>query len=328
MARTNAQKTRLGFFVVLGTALIIIASYLIGNNQSLFSKTFTITTIFNNVNGLQLGNNVRYSGINVGTVKGIEMENDSTIRVRMSIEEKMHKHIKKNSIATIGSDGLVGSMIVNIIPGKGAREIVSDGEEIASYSRIGAEDMLSTLNVTNQNAALLTADLLKIAQSLRNGEGTLGKLLNDTVMAQNFQEIVVNLKRTSVQTNSTMKELNSIIKAIDLEESVAGVLINDSVMGQKMRKTIHNMETSSVAMDTLLQNLNGMVNGIKDGEGTVNLLVKDTLLANQLQRTMNTIEQGTERFNENMEALKHNFLTRRYFKKQEKESKKKESQNE
>ncbi len=328
MARTNTQKTKLGFFVVLGTALIIIASYLIGNNQSLFSKTFTITTVFNNVNGLQLGNNVRYSGINVGTVKGIEMENDSTIRVRMSIEEKMHKHIKKNSIATIGSDGLVGSMILNIIPGKNASEIVSNGEEIASYSRIGAEDMLSTLNVTNQNAALLTADLLKIAQSLRNGEGTLGKLLNDTVMAQNFQEIVVNLKRTSVQTNSTMKELNSIIKAIDLEESVAGVLINDSVMGQKMRKTIHNMETSSAAMDTLLQNLNGMVNGIKDGEGTVNLLVKDTLLANQLQRTMNTIEQGTERFNENMEALKHNFLTRRYFKKQEKESKKKESQNE
>ncbi|WP_420601105.1 MlaD family protein [Flagellimonas sp.] len=324
MARTNAQKTRLGFFVVLGTALIIIASYLIGNNQSLFSKTFTVTTVFNNVNGLQLGNNVRYSGIVVGTVKGIEMENDSTIRVRMSIEEKMHRHIKKDAIATIGSDGLVGSMIVNIIPGKGASEVVGSGEEIDSYSRIGAEDMLSTLNVTNQNAALLTADLLKVTQSLKNGEGTLGKLLNDTLMAQNLQEIVVNLKYTSVEANSAMKELNSIIEAIDLEESVAGVLLNDSLMAQKMRKTIQNMETSSVAMDSLLQNLNGTVNQMKEGKGTVNLLVKDTLLANQLQRTMDNIEQGTERFNENMEALKHNFLTRRYFKRQEKESRKKE----
>ena len=82
------------------------------------------------------------------------------------------------------------------------------------------------------------------------------------------------------------------------------------------------METSSVAIDTLLQHLNGMVNELKEGKGTVNLLVKDTLLANQLQRTMDNIEQGTERFNENMEALKHNFLTRRYFKRQEKERKK------
>lgn len=152
MAKTTSEKIRLGIFVIFGTAFLVVAVYLIGNNQSMFNKTFTISSIFNNVNGLQLGNNVRFSGINVGVVKAIEMENDTTIRVRMSIEQKMQQHIKKDAIATIGSDGLVGNMLVNILPGKGSSEYLKDGDQIISYSRIGTADMLGTLNVTNENA--------------------------------------------------------------------------------------------------------------------------------------------------------------------------------
>ena len=321
MAKTSAERVRLGLFVVLGTILITIAAYLIGNNQNLFSKNFSITAVFNNVNGLQLGNNVRFSGINVGTVKGIDMENDSTIRVRMFIEEKMQMHIKKDAIATIGSDGLVGSMIINIIPGKGSMEVVEDGDEIDSYSRIGAEDMLSTLNVTNQNAALLTADLLQITESLKNGKGTFGRLLNDTLMAHDLQEIISNLKQTSIQTNEATQELNSLLASASSEGSIIHFLMRDSIAGNKMQGVVENLESSSVHLDTLLQNLNKMSKDLNSEDGALAYLTKDTSLVKQLERTIKNIEQGTGRFNENMEALKHNFLTRRYFKKQEKKQK-------
>ena len=66
MSKKDSQKLRLGVFIILGTFLLMSAIYLIGDNKNIFSKTFTINTIFNNVNGLQEGNNVRYSGINIG----------------------------------------------------------------------------------------------------------------------------------------------------------------------------------------------------------------------------------------------------------------------
>lgn len=324
MGKTTKEKMRLGIFVLVGTIFLVVGAYLIGNNQDMFTRTFSISTVFNNVNGLRLGNNVRFSGINVGIVKSIEMENDTVIRVKMAIEEKMRKHITTDAVASIGSDGLVGNMIVNILPGNTSGEAVQEGDQIVSYSRIGADDMLSTLNVTNQNAALLTADLLQVTQALTQGKGTLGRLLNDTIMAADLQKMIRNLKQASDGANRTIADLNLVLEKTNFEESVAGVFLSDTIAGRRMRSVIANLESSSVHIDSLTRNLNTAVGEIKDGKGAVNYLLKDTVLVRRLDSTMQHIQEGTARFNENMEALKHNFLTRRYFRKQEKQARKEE----
>jgi len=131
MAKTKLENLKLGIFVVFGTLLLVTAAYLIGNRQNMFGKTIPISALFKDANGLQNGNNVRFSGINVGTVNKIEMINDTTIRVHMIIEEKMQNHIKKDAVATIGSDGLVGSMLINIVPGKGKTTHIGPGDETA-----------------------------------------------------------------------------------------------------------------------------------------------------------------------------------------------------
>ncbi|MEZ2415555.1 MlaD family protein [Muriicola sp. E247] len=319
MEKSTVQNIRLGVLVVLGTVLLVVAAYLIGNRQNLFGSTFQINAVFKNVNGLQKGNNVRYSGIDIGTVKDIEMTNDTTIVVYMIIQEKMLSHIRKNAIASIGSDGLVGSMIVNIVPGREAGPPISSGDQIASYSKIGAEDMLSTLNVTNENAAILTADLLQVTEALKNGKGTFGRLLNDTIMSDNLLQTSANLKELSTQANIMLKQLNEIVANIEYENSVADVLTNDSVSGQQMKNILTNLELSSVQMVSVSRTLDSLSTRIYEGKGTINYLATDTVFVNQLQHTMQNIEEGTLRFNENMEALKHNFLFRRYFKKLEKE---------
>ncbi len=318
MAKTTLENLRLGIFVILGTLLLLVAAYLIGNRQNMFSKTFNITAVFKNASGLQNGNNVRFSGINVGTVKKIEMVNDTTIKVHMIIAEKMQEHIKKDAVAMIGSDGLVGSMLINIVPGTGNSPLIKEGDELASVSKIATQDMLSTLNVTNENAALLTADLLKVSQSLTRGKGTLGRLLNDTVMASDLQRTIANLKLVSNSANTTLSELNEMISSIDFKESTAGVLLTDTISARKMRNIIGNLETSSFDITQMTKELNTVIGGLNNKDGLVHTISKDTALVYQLERTMKNIEQGTERFNENMEALKHNFLTRGYFKKLEK----------
>ncbi len=318
MKKTTSEKIKLGFFVILGTLFLVIAAYLIGNNQDLFSKTFAIEAVFRNTNGLQLGNNVRFAGINVGTVKGIDMVNDTVIRVEMVIQQKMQKHIKKDAIATIGSDGLVGSMIINIIPDKGNVSTVEEGDEIASYSRIGTEDMLSTLNTTNENAALLTADLLKVTRALNNGEGTFGRLLNDKKMATDLHLTIINLKNASNGVSTLVGELNTMVEKMNFEKSTLGVLLGDSISADKMKNSISNLEKASQEIEKLSMDLSAITKETKEGKGAIQYLSTDTTLVNRLNRTMQNIEEGTERFNENMEALKHSFLTRRYFKKQKK----------
>ncbi|SFC45170.1 phospholipid/cholesterol/gamma-HCH transport system substrate-binding protein [Flagellimonas taeanensis] len=318
-SKTSSENIRLGVFVVTGTLLLLIAAYLIGSRQNMFVKTFALSAVFKNVNGLQNGNNVRFSGINIGTVNRIEMMNDTTIYVYMTIEDKMQAHIRKNAIATIGSDGLVGSMLVNIVPSMGKAELVQNGDELQSYSRISSQDMLSTLNVTNENAALLTSDLLKVTQSLMDGKGVLGRLLNDTVMAQDLHRIIANLEQSSHHANATLSELQAIVGKIDMEESVAGVILSDTVAAVYARNSIENLETSSMEIREMTKDLGQLINGLDTGEGMLHLVSKDTTMANLLMKTMHNIEEGTDKFNENMEALKHNFLTRRYFRKLKKE---------
>lgn len=327
MGASTRNNIRLGLFVIFGTTLLVVASYLIGNNKSMFSKTFSLSAKFNNVNGLILGNNVRFSGIVVGTVKAIEMESDTLIRVRMAIEEKMQQYIKKDAIATIGSDGLVGSMIINIIPGKNNAPLVQDNDEITSYSRIATEDMLSTLNVTNENAAMLTADLLKVSQSLTKGKGTMGRLLNDTVMASNLEEIVISLKLTSEQANIVFVKLNKMVNTLDLQGSTAGILLTDPISGNQMKQIINNFQASSIKIEEITKDIQVLVNNVKEGEGALDYLTTDTLLVNKLDATLKNIESGTEKFDENMEALKHNFLFRGYFKKQERKQLREEKRN-
>jgi len=324
MKKTSTQKFNLGLFVVIGTLLLITAIYYIGNKQNIFGKTFKISSIFKNVNGLELGNNVRYSGINVGTVKKITMINDTTICVDMIIENKILKHIKKNAIATIGTDGLVGSMIINIIPDKSASLQIVSGDTIVSYSKISTNAMLSTLSKTNENAAMLTVDLLRITTAINDGKGTLGLLINDTTMAADLKQSIQNIKKISLSTSKTIRELNAIISSVDYDNSLAAVLLSDSISANKLRSIITNLDASSAEINFVIANINDVVLDFKNGEGTLNYILNDTILVKNIDSTMQNLKEGSILLNEDLEALKHNFLLKGYFKKLEKEKRKKQ----
>jgi phospholipid/cholesterol/gamma-HCH transport system substrate-binding protein len=321
MEKTASQKIRLGLFVIIGLSLFVLTIYFIGSKQQMFGKTEPLTAVFDNVSGLQLGNNVRYSGINVGTVRGIEIVNDSTINVEMEIDRSVFPHIKKNAVATIGSDGLVGSVIINIIPGKGEALPVQPGDFIKSNNRIRTDDMLSTLNVTNENAAQLTADLLKITNDINNGKGTIGVLLRDSAMANDLKATIHNLKITSEKTSKTMDNLNRQIAGLDHKDNVIGVL-KDTVVGNKIRHIVTNLDSSSQEITKVVANLNATISNVKDGKGAINYLSNNPKLVKQIDSTMTNINQASQKLNENLEALKSNFLFRGYFKKQAKAKKK------
>ncbi|HSP40283.1 MAG TPA: MlaD family protein [Gillisia sp.] len=328
MKQNTSKNVMLGIFVILGITIFVIAVYFIGNTQNLFGKSTRITSVFTNVNGLQLGNNVRYAGVNVGTVKGIKIVNDTAIAVDMFINEETVALIKRNSVANISSDGLVGSMIVNIIPGKEAsNEMVRQGDTIRSITQKATADMLNTLNTTNENAALLTADLLKITAAINSGEGLVGELIMDKDMASDFKKSIANLETTSNSALRTINRLNNLLSQVNYEESVAGVLLSDRESAGQVEGIIDRFEEASEQIHRITTNLEEFTINLKQSDGALNLVTQDVEFRNNLDTTLKNVEEASERFNENMEALKNNFLFRGYFRKLEREQRRLERDN-
>lgn len=318
MEKTTSQKIRLGLFVIIGLLIFILAIYFIGDKEKMFGKTNHLKTVFNNVNGLQLGNSVRYSGISVGTVRGIEMINDTSIRVDMIIDKAIFPYIKKDAVATISSDGLVGNMIISIIPGKGNESSVDPGDEISSNNRIRTEDMMNTLSVTNKNAAKLTANLLKITNEIIKGKGTLGLLLNDTLMSKDLRETMRYLKSTTKETSETVTKIDQLVTSLDKSDNAIGV-IKDPAVANKIKNMVTNLDQSTIELNKVISHLDATILNLKEGKGTINYLSNNPELVQKIDSTMTNINGASFKLNQNMEALKHNFLFRGYFKKQEKE---------
>jgi phospholipid/cholesterol/gamma-HCH transport system substrate-binding protein len=323
MKKDTSQNIKLGIFVILGSILLVLTVYFIGSKKDLFQNTSKISSVFKNVNGLQLGNNVRLSGVNVGTVRGIKIINDTAIVVDMFIDENTVYLIKKKSVASISSDGLVGSMIVDILPGKEpSDEIIKPGDTIPSVSRIATAEMLNTLRITNKNAALLTQDLLKITNAINNGEGLLGTLIKDDTLTKNIKQTFANLEQTSKNAKRSINRLNGILNDINLKESAAGVLLSDTTSAENMRGILVDMEKSAQNIDSITSNLNQFSADLNTSQGPLNFVLNDTTFVKNLDSTIQNSEDASAKFNDIMDALKQSFLFRGYFRKLERQKEK------
>ncbi len=160
----------------------------------MFSNNFRISGIFKDINGLQVGNNVRFSGINVGVIEDIEMIADTAVKVDMLIRAVARKFITKGARATIGSDGLMGSKILIITPGTPGLKMIQNKDIIATTVPVSLDEILGKLKIASTNAASITDDLAIVMTNLRSGKGTIGKLFMDPTFAQNIDQSIVNIK--------------------------------------------------------------------------------------------------------------------------------------
>lgn len=317
----KANNLKLGIFITLGTIFFIVALYFLGAKQNLFGGTFEIKAVFNNVNGLQKGNNVRFSGINVGTVREVTILNDTTIEVNMLIQDEIQEFIKIDAIATLGNDGLMGNKLVNISPGNSNSPIVQEGERLLSINELDADEMLRRLEETNRNISLITSSLVGVVEKINEGEGTLGVLLNDNSMAADLSSTMSNIRELSQQTASLSKNINKSLNNVESSENTVGMLLNDTTFAADLRSTILELKAFGTNTEKISDDLKSIIAEIQAGEGTMGTLLADSIANENVKQSLYNLQEGSKAFNENMEALKHNFLFRRYFKKLEKNKK-------
>ncbi len=211
---TQKFKIRLGLFVAGGLALFVIAVFIIGKQKNLFNPVFKITSTFHNVGGLQIGNNVRFSGINVGTVDNIVIINDSTVRTDLIIKEEVRKFIKSDCKVAIGSEGVIGDKLVTISQGSAEAPLVKEGQQLRSSEPVETDAIMAGLRVTVGNAEVITQQLAEIMTKINTGKGTLGRLIQDKTLAENLNKTVLNLKKSSksLDENMTAAKHNFFLK--------------------------------------------------------------------------------------------------------------------
>ena len=201
---TSNFKVRLGLFITGGLLLFIIAIFIIGKQENLFDPVFKLTTTFYNVSGLEVGSNIRFSGINVGTIDNIKIINDSTVEVDMLIKKSVQKFIKTDCEAGIGSEGIIGDRILIITQGSNGAPLAKDGQQILSTEPVEADAIMSSLQVTADNAKIISIQLAEIMIKINSGNGTLGRLIEDSTIAENLNQTVRNLKRSSKGLDENM----------------------------------------------------------------------------------------------------------------------------
>ena len=198
-----SKTLRLGAFVVAALAIFSAGIFWIGSHRFLFNSTYVLYADFQNVAGLGDGANVQVGGIHEGTVRRILLPGrpDQKVRVEMNLKGATRQVIKKDSVAAIRTEGLVGDQYVEIAFGSPGAPGVKSGDTIASEPPLEISDMMKKTNAildslqgAVQNVNQATGNLDAISSKVNEGKGSLGGLINDRSVYQHVNQAATNLQ--------------------------------------------------------------------------------------------------------------------------------------
>jgi phospholipid/cholesterol/gamma-HCH transport system substrate-binding protein len=319
------KNLKLGILTVTSLAMLTAAIFLIGTNKGFFMKSVTVHCQFRDVDGLRKGNFVLYSGVRIGVVKEVFVKNDTTIMVTAQIYKDKGSWIREDAIATIGSDGLVGNKILDIRPGEGKAGYIHEGSYLLTENPVNTGNVLRTLAKTNESIAVLAGDLVDVMHQIRNENGIVAQLLNDTVIYKNLKLTTEDIRKLSWKTLVLMGDLEQLTAQVKQGQGTVGMLLVDTLQRDQVRQTLVQFKSLSDSLGVIVGDLSGLSGDIRSDQGVLGVLVSDTVATDQIRLSLYHVQQGTENFDKLTEALKYNFLFRRGLKKMEKEKEKVEN---
>jgi phospholipid/cholesterol/gamma-HCH transport system substrate-binding protein len=287
MNKAKNHSLKLGIFVAVGLGLFIIAIYYLGSQQNLFSSSVTVKAYFNTVSGLVEGNKVRYSGISIGTVSNIEIVSDSSIQVEMTVDEKVRKFIRKNSKVEISTDGLMGSKIINILPGTEDAGSVSENDVLATSNPLDLQDILVEAKKMIDDGRTITKNIIAITEKVEHGDGDLAVLLNDN-------GITTRLNKVGDQMMNTMGHVNQIASKINDGKGDLGKLVNDTILTTELTQVVRRVNDIADKSDSITTELHQFSKALNSGNGIVSRLVYDVEMADLIDTTIVKVNDGVE----------------------------------
>ena len=294
-----SKQARLGLVVLGGLIIFLLILFGLAQRNLLFGDVFYIKARFNHVAGLQPGAPVQFHGVTIGRVEAVTLpeEPGGPIMVTMAIEKKARHLIRKDTRAVIKTEGLIGEEIVVLLAGSPDQPLVEANDVIQGVDPIDLYEVTERVVNTVSRFDSVAVAIAQIVQDIRTGEGTLGKFVYDSTAYYAF----VNAMTAAEQVMTSLSEEARILVGI--------------------------AQKASEGIESIIQKINA-------GEGTVAKLLNDPGIYNALLRSSEEVRGITEeirrvvdkletavdwgslamfRAAENMEALKHNWLFKRYY---------------
>jgi phospholipid/cholesterol/gamma-HCH transport system substrate-binding protein len=296
---------RVGLFVVLGGVAVVVGIFLVGKEEGLFRESFRVSSYFNTIEGLRSGASVRLSGVDVGIVdKIIITPQNNKVRVDLKLRTSVKSFIKKDSYAAIEQEGLVGSKYVSLSVGSSGSDGVNDGDVLLSKEPFRLSLIIEDAQGMIANTRQATAEFTKILAAVNQGHGTMGKLITD-------EDVYLAMKRATAQADTSLRKTAE--EFANIPKFISGV-------SENLYGVTKNVERLIFDIDSTVVNVRDIVGKINSGQGTLGALVVERNVYDSLmvivQKGIAMAEaarDGADRFDENMEALRHNWFFKGYF---------------
>lgn len=224
----------------------------------MFGNTFMIYGNFKNVGGLEIGNNIRFAGINVGTVKDISIVSDTMIRVDMLMQDQVKPFLKADALASIGSDGLMGDKLITIVSGSSTEmRRLKGGSRIRTANPVDFDKVIGQFTNVATNAEIITAELAGMAVQIRKGDGTISKLLYTDDLSRSLEGTASNAQRIT-------GSLSDIASQIQSGRGAIGNLVYTDTLSNALSRTVN---TANTAMTTINEAADGFSENMKALQG-------------------------------------------------------------
>jgi phospholipid/cholesterol/gamma-HCH transport system substrate-binding protein len=324
----SSRNFVVGAFVVSGLLLFAVGLFMIGNRRKLFSDSFEIYAEFAQLGGLQNGATVRVAGMDAGEVLDIRVPPNpqSKFRVKMRVLEKLHPVVRKDSVATIQTEGVLGNKFLKIDPGTAQAPEAPSGSTLSgrepfdfadllqqvreSVERIrgqaddvfvsiaktskDADELISSVSDEVQDVASsgkkISEDISVIVRGIRAGRGTVGRIFNDENLADNASKTIRDFQQTSQNLRQTSQSFSEIVSEFQ-----------DRQILEDLEEAVRNVRSVTAQGKEAIEKFQA-----KEGKGEA--------VTAELRRTVSNAREAMSDMAENMEALKHNWFFRGFFK--------------
>lgn len=317
---SNKRAVIVGLFVLTGLAFLVAGILMVGNARETFKRKMKVVALFDDVGGLQTGNNVWFSGVKIGTISSLKFFGNSQVEVIMKIETKSQQYIRKDANVKLSTDGLIGNKILVIYGGSSKLPEVEEGDTLSVEKTFTSDDMINTLQENNKNILAITNDFKVISKKLADGDGTIGKFLSSNTVYDNIDAATQSLQSASEKANQLIASLNTFSNGLNKKGTLANELINDTIVYNSIKTSAMQIQQMADTASLLISNLNFAVSNPKSSIG---ILLHDEEAGSYLKATIKNLESSSEKLDEDLEAAQHSFLLRGYFKKKDKEEAKK-----
>ncbi|WP_215224816.1 MlaD family protein [Echinicola shivajiensis] len=318
MRNDNKKSVIVGIFVLIGIIIMVTGILTLGAQQKVFVKSYKLKAVFDDVAGLQPGNNIWFSGVKIGTVSKIRFYGDSQVEIEMNVEANTQDFIRKDSKATISSDGLIGNKIIVIYGGTTQAPAIEDGDRLEAVMPLDTDSMMETLQENNENLVSITNDLKVLTGKIANGEGIVGAVLTDSLLAENFRNMVANLERTAANSNELTADLRKFSSSFEKEGTLIYELANDTSIFASLKSSASKLEQTTEEASTAASNINEATGKLNSTDNALGMLLNDEEFAAYIKESLANAEVTTELLNENLEALKYAWIMRKAHKRKEK----------